>query len=257
MQTKLDLLLSPVIKVFSFTGKCGKHGTGYLAILIGAVCTIIVQSSSIFTSALTPLVGVGVITLERMYPLTLGANIGTTFTSVLASLAQEDAEKLADSLQVALCHLFFNISGILIWYPIPFMRKVPVYLAKRLGDTTAKYRWFAVVYLFIVFFILPALVFALSVAGWQVMAGVGIPIFVFFVVVCIINVIQTKRPQALPDWLKTWDFLPLCCHSLKPTDRIIQSICRTCKCCTSCQSKHVDNDEAGKHNGGYSPESKF
>jgi sodium-dependent phosphate cotransporter len=57
-----------------------KYFTGYLAILIGAAFTIVIQSSSVFTSALTPLVGLGVIDLERMYPLTLGSNIGTTFT---------------------------------------------------------------------------------------------------------------------------------------------------------------------------------
>ena len=28
--------------------------------------------------------------------------------------------------QVALCHLFFNIFGIIFWYPIPFMRRVPL-----------------------------------------------------------------------------------------------------------------------------------
>jgi sodium-dependent phosphate cotransporter len=61
--------------------------TGYIAIFVGAVMTFIVQSSSVFTSALTPLVGLGVISLKRVYPLTLGANIGTTTTAILASLA--------------------------------------------------------------------------------------------------------------------------------------------------------------------------
>lgn len=46
--------------------------TGYIAILVGAIVTFLVQSSSVFTSALTPLVGIGVITVERTYPLTLG-----------------------------------------------------------------------------------------------------------------------------------------------------------------------------------------
>ena len=57
-----------------------------------------------------------------MLPLTLGANIGTTVTGLLAALVSGKVE----ALQVALCHLFFNISGIIIWYPIPFMRKVPL-----------------------------------------------------------------------------------------------------------------------------------
>ena len=45
--------------------------------------TFLVQSSSVFTSALTPLVGLGVISVERVYPLTLGSNIGTTTTALL------------------------------------------------------------------------------------------------------------------------------------------------------------------------------
>merc|ERR1711915_670366 len=90
---------------------------GYLAILIGAGLTILVQSSSITTSALTPFVGMGALRLEQMFPLTLGANIGTTVTGLLASLVSDGT----NALQVALCHLFFNISGIIIWYPVPFM----------------------------------------------------------------------------------------------------------------------------------------
>ena len=61
--------------------------TGYLAMLLGAVLTILVQSSSVFTSTLTPLAGAGLISLERAYPLTLGSNLGTTTTSILASFA--------------------------------------------------------------------------------------------------------------------------------------------------------------------------
>ncbi|XP_068925053.1 sodium-dependent phosphate transport protein 2B-like [Petaurus breviceps papuanus] len=73
--------------------------TGYLAILVGAGMTFIVQSSSVFTSAITPLVGIGVISLERAYPLTLGSNIGTTTTAILAALASPGST-LQSSLQV-------------------------------------------------------------------------------------------------------------------------------------------------------------
>lgn len=81
---------------------------GLIAMGIGAGITVLVQSSSITTSVLTPLVGVGVIQLEQMFPLTLGANIGTTVTGLLASMVSDSV----DALQVALSHLFFNISGI-------------------------------------------------------------------------------------------------------------------------------------------------
>lgn len=217
-----------------------KYLTGYLAILVGAGLTIVVQSSSIFTSAITPLVGVGVITVERMYPLTLGANIGTTATGILAALVNT-GEKLEKGLQLALCHLFFNIIGILIWYPLPFMR-IPIPLAKALGDTTSKYRWFALLYIFLIFLVLPAAVFALSIPGWYVLLGVGGPILLLVIIIIIINVIQRKKPSILPAKLRTWDCLPLWMHSLKPLDDIIVRFF-ICKCCKSLKSSREEDED--------------
>merc|ERR1712117_210766 len=102
---------------------------GYLAIGIGIGITIIVQSSSVTTSALTPLCGLGVLPLAKMLPMTLGANIGTTCTALIASLVSLKF----GAVQIALCHLFFNIIGILIWFPIPPMRQIPLEAAKLLG----------------------------------------------------------------------------------------------------------------------------
>jgi len=130
---------------------------GYIAIVIGAGLTILVQSSSITTSALTPLVGVGVLRLEQMLPLTLGANIGTTVTGLLAALL-----KNAKALQVALAHLFFNITGIIIWYPIPFMRAIPLHAARQLGRATRIWKGFPIVYIAVCFFALPAMFLGIS-----------------------------------------------------------------------------------------------
>ena len=130
---------------------------GYLAMLIGAGITILVQSSSITTSALTPLVGMGVLRLEQMFPLTLGANIGTTVTAILAALLST-----TEALQVALAHLFFNITGIIIWYPIPVMRNVPLYCARQLGKATRIWKGFPLVYIFVMFFIVPLIFLGLS-----------------------------------------------------------------------------------------------
>jgi sodium-dependent phosphate cotransporter len=131
---------------------------GYLAILIGAGITIIVQSSSITTSALTPFVGVGALRLEQMLPLTLGANIGTTVTGLMASLVSDNVE----SLHVALCHLFFNITGIIIWYPVPFMRNIPLNMARVLGKGTRVWRGFPIVYILVCFLLLPLILFGIS-----------------------------------------------------------------------------------------------
>jgi len=131
---------------------------GYLAMLIGCGITILVQSSSITTSALTPFVGMGALRIEQMFPLTLGANIGTTFTGLLASLVSDKVE----SLQVALCHLFFNITGILIWYPVPFMRRVPLNMARTLGKATRIWRGFPILYIIVIFLVIPIILFGLS-----------------------------------------------------------------------------------------------
>ncbi|XP_071502414.1 sodium-dependent phosphate transport protein 2C-like [Diadema antillarum] len=207
--------------------------TGYFAILVGAGVTFLVQSSSVFTSAMTPLVGVGVITLDRMYPLTLGSNIGTTATGLLAAMASS-GDKLENSIQIALCHLFFNISGILIWYPIPVMRKVPILLAKKLGNTTAKYRWFAIMYLILMFFVLPLTVFGLSLISIWCLVAIGSPLILLAIFIVVVNVLQTKKPHFLPEKLRTWDFLPLCLHSLAPLDHLISKMLQTIKNCCPC-----------------------
>lgn len=113
------------------------------------------QSSSVFTSSLVPLVGMGLISLERMFPLTLGSNLGTTITGILAALGQSSNFKA--SIQIALCHTFFNVTGLVIWYPVRFLRKAPLAIATYLGERSSEHRWFAVAYLIVVFLLVPAL----------------------------------------------------------------------------------------------------
>uniref|UniRef100_A0A3B5AA09 Sodium-dependent phosphate transport protein 2B-like n=1 Tax=Stegastes partitus TaxID=144197 RepID=A0A3B5AA09_9TELE len=215
--------------------------TGYIAILVGAAMTFIVQSSSVFTSAITPLVGIGVISIERAYPLSLGSNIGTTTTAILAAMASP-GDTLANALQIALVHFLFNITGIMLWYPIPFTR-IPIRLAKGLGSITAKYRWFAAVYIICCFFILPLFVFSLSLAGWQVLVGVGVPVVVLLIAIMVINTLQERKPSCLPAALRSWDFLPLWAHSLAPWDKVVGVITAKCCCCCKCCQVASDNQE--------------
>ncbi|XP_040907431.1 sodium-dependent phosphate transport protein 2A-like [Toxotes jaculatrix] len=200
---------------------------GYLALLVGAGMTFLVQSSSVFTSAITPLIGIGVISIERAYPLTLGSNLGTTTTATLAALASP-GDKLAAATQVALCHFFFNLLGILLWYPIPASR-LPIRMACALGNCTARYRWFAVLYLLLCFLLLPSLVFALSMAGWKVMTGIGVPVIVVIVSVATVNMVQARRPECLPHTLQNWDFLPVWMTSLQPLDNLITRMTLWCR----------------------------
>ncbi|KZS21381.1 Sodium-dependent phosphate transporter [Daphnia magna] len=199
--------------------------TGYLAMIVGAVITFLVQSSSVFTSTLTPLVGIGVISIERVYPLTLGSNIGTTTTALIAALAAPP-EKLQDTLQISLVHLFFNVTGILLYYPIPFMR-FPIPMAKFLGNETAKYRWFAIIYLVGMFFLFPGIVLGLSVAGTIPLLCVGIPFLLLLIAIAIIKTLQRRKPSWLPKKMRNWKWLPLACRSLEPYDRQFAK----CACC--------------------------
>ena len=226
-----------------FPGVCS-YFTGYLAIIVGAGMTILLQSSSIFTSSLTPLVGMGVLTVERMYPLTLGSNIGTTGTGVLAAFAQ-DANTLENALQIALCHLFFNISGILLFFPLPFFRP-PIPASKFLGNQTAKYRWFAMVYLILAFFVMPAAGFGLSAVSWIALAAVFIPIGLVFLMVFIVKLFQKKCPSCLPEKFRDWKWLPVWLRSLEPMDRGIKALTGNCYCCRklNCCTGLIDEEDS-------------
>ncbi|XP_075418579.1 sodium-dependent phosphate transport protein 2C [Tenrec ecaudatus] len=201
---------------------------GYLAILVATGMTFMAQSSSVFTAAIVPLMGVGVISMERAYPLFLGSNIGTTTTALLAALASP-SNMLLDALQVALIHFFFNMAGVLLWYVVPALR-LPIPLAKKFGDVTARYRWVAIAYLLLSFLLLPLAAFGLSMAGNTVLAAVGGPLLGLLLLVILINVLQQRRPAWLPHCLHSWAWLPRWLRSLEPWDHFFTSCC-PCQAC--------------------------
>ena len=123
---------------------------GYITIAIGIAITILVQSSSITTSILVPMLGAGILSLEQAFPLTLGANLGTTITVLLASLAGNQA-----GLTIALAHLIFNISGTAMFYPWEKTRQIPLNMARKLARFTVRNKKFAGIYILLIFFILP------------------------------------------------------------------------------------------------------
>ena len=226
--------------------------TGYLAMVVGAVLTILVQSSSVFTSTLTPLAGAGLVSLDRVYPLTLGSNIGTTTTSLLAALAASGHQR--EALQIALVHLMFNIHGILLLFPVPSLR-LPVSMARRLGEVTARYRWFSLAYLLLMFFIFPAIIFGLSLAGPIAMYVVLVPVFLVFVLTGTLTLIQRKAPKILPQTLRTWAFLPEPLRSLAPVDRLISRVnCVRFKCMKQSREGDENDNKTNKINLGYQDE---
>lgn len=72
------------------------------------------------------------------------------------------ASSKIDSVQIALAHLFYNVTGILLWYPIPLMRRINLRMATWLGMVTRRWRGFPPVFIAIVFFGLPLVMLGIS-----------------------------------------------------------------------------------------------
>ncbi|MBN2564941.1 MAG: Na/Pi symporter [Candidatus Eisenbacteria bacterium] len=124
--------------------------SGLTGMALGMGVTAIIQSSSVTTSLLVPLAGAGVVRLEKIFPVTLGANVGTTVTALLASLAGDSR-----GLTIALVHLLFNVAGILIVYPFKPVRNIPMILARRLADAAVRSKRNAVFFVVGLFYVLP------------------------------------------------------------------------------------------------------
>jgi sodium-dependent phosphate cotransporter len=118
------------------------------AFLFGVVLTIMVQSSSITTSLAVPLAGAGILTLRQIFPMTLGANLGTTITAMLAALVTGNSAAVT----VAFAHILFNVFGIAIIWPL---RQFPIYCANTMADLATRSRLVPFVYVITLFFLIP------------------------------------------------------------------------------------------------------
>ena len=139
-----------------FNNILGKHGV--LAIIVSIIFTAVVQSSSITTSLMIPLVASGILTVESIFPIVLGANIGTTVTAILASFATGNIAAVT----VAFTHFLFNAIGAIFFYPIPFLRNIPINLAKTLGNLAYRKRRIAFIYVLCAFFLIPGILIFIS-----------------------------------------------------------------------------------------------
>lgn len=127
----------------------------------GSVVTVLVQSSSTTTSLMVPLVGSGVLKVRDVYPFTLGANIGTCITALLAATAVS-GEFAVFALQIALVHLVFNVMATAFIYGIPFLRELPIKGADLISDMAMKNKAVVVGYLLAVFIVMPGTILALT-----------------------------------------------------------------------------------------------
>jgi sodium-dependent phosphate cotransporter len=148
LKVMVDMLRSLVSRRFEVVLDKYLFGHAGRAFLLGLAFTALVQSSSVTISMAVPLAGAGLLTLRQLFPYAIGANIGTTVTSVLAALV---TGSLA-AVQVAFAHTLFNSLGAIVWYPL---RVVPLTLAQWLGVFCARHRVFAVLFVTVAFFVIP------------------------------------------------------------------------------------------------------
>ena len=138
-------------------------GRGPVAgIFSGTLVTVLVQSSSTTTSIIVPLAGSGVIGLRHAYPFTLGANIGTTITALLAATAITGATH-AVAHQIAIAHFLYNLLGVVVVYSVPWLRGIPVAGAEWIARLGSERRGLAVAYILCVFFGVPGLLVLASI----------------------------------------------------------------------------------------------
>lgn len=144
----VSVMRSMVLEKFALLLDQYVFKTDFYALMSALILTSIVQSSSVTTSIVVPLAGAGILTINQIYPYTLGANLGTTITAILAALST----KSLPAISVAFSHLLFNICGICVWYPL---RRVPIFLAEKLGGRISNSPIYAIGFVVFVFFLLP------------------------------------------------------------------------------------------------------
>jgi sodium-dependent phosphate cotransporter len=140
------------------------------AFVVGLFLTVAVQSSSITTSLIVPLAGAGVLRLQQIFPFTIGANIGTTITGLLAALAVAgqpallegqpgiDPKLVIAGATVAFAHFLFNVSGAIIFLPFKRMREIPVQFAEWLAELCLRNRAIPIAFIILFFYIIPIII---------------------------------------------------------------------------------------------------
>ncbi|KAI6218648.1 hypothetical protein M3Y99_01697200 [Aphelenchoides fujianensis] len=185
--------------------------TGYLIMLIGALIVGIVRDH-----------------LDRLSTFFLFDPIGERLPLDLDPAGRAGNRSVGPPLlafrrtmQMALCQTLYNCLGMLLFYPIPFMRQIPISIAMKLGNTTAKHRWFSICYTVVVFLLMPAFLVGLSL----------LPELVMFSVVGVVCTFVSSYAKALPERLRSWSFLPVWLHSLSPYDPAMQWLGEKLPCC--------------------------
>jgi solute carrier family 34 (sodium-dependent phosphate cotransporter) len=107
----------------------------------GLLFTVLVQSSSVSTSAIVGLVGAGTLTVPLAVPMIMGANIGTTITNTLAALGSiHRTDEFQRGFAGATMHDFFNLLSVIVLLPLElatgFLADTAVWLSDLVGDAS-------------------------------------------------------------------------------------------------------------------------
>jgi sodium-dependent phosphate cotransporter len=116
----------------------------------GLLITAAIRSSTITTSLVVPLVAKKLVRLKSVVPFIVGANIGTTITAFIASMSNSNI-----AISIAIAHALFNVIGAIVFFMVPYVRNIPVSLAKGLGELTIRYRIAGFAYILLTFFLIP------------------------------------------------------------------------------------------------------
>lgn len=95
----------------------------FLLIFVGVVFTAVIQSSSATTGILISMAGGGLLDITQIMFATLGVNIGTCITALLASIGTTTNARRA-----SIIHLLFNVTGALIFLPIVWLAPIDEWL---------------------------------------------------------------------------------------------------------------------------------
>ncbi|CAF1357286.1 unnamed protein product, partial [Rotaria sordida] len=82
-------------------------------------------------------------------------------------------------------------------------RRISIYLSRQIGYIVSEYRWFALVYITLIFFLFPLILLILALIHWIVAS-----IFLLISFIIIIKYFQKTNPNKLPIILQSWSFLP-------------------------------------------------
>lgn len=104
--------MEPLRSFQPFISLMGEMSNPFMAILVAAAFTALVQSSAATMGIVIVLAGQGLVSLEGGIALIFGANIGTCVTALLGAIG-----KNRDGVRTAVGHILFNVIGVVIWLP--------------------------------------------------------------------------------------------------------------------------------------------